>query len=196
VWLAPRVKRPRAPGHGAPALTLPAVEPMALDVLVARRFTLTDLQEAPARARLQLLHGLRAHHAASHSIETMEGPDALGLLYDFVDLGPGTDPSNLDPYQLTHKRSGLVFLRVGHRGNPGRCFEGWFWDRRRHPSTWASPRDGRLFLAGTLAWTGVSLERGRPRVEPSTSTVEARSLALGFALLGPDWRVAVTGRTT
>jgi hypothetical protein len=178
----------------APSSELSTAAPMDLEVVVARRYTLADLRNTPAKARFQLLHGLRAHQAAAHGIETMEAPDALGVLYDFVDLGPGTDPASLRPHQLTHKRSGLLFLRVRNRRDPRRSFEGWFWDRLRHPSTKAIPRDGRLFLADTVTPTGVYLVRAHARVEPDGAVADAPSIAVGFALLGPHWRVAVGGR--
>ncbi len=190
VWLAPRVKR----AQDAPGSALAPASPMELEVVVARRFTLSDVKSAPAKARFQLLHGLRPHHAAAHRIETVDAHDALGVLYDFVDLGPGTDPASLRPHQLTHKRSGLLFLRVRNRHDPRRCFEGWFWDRLRHPSTKATPRDGRLFLADTVTPTGVYLVRAQARVEPSEAVSDALSIAVGFARLGPHWRVAVGGR--
>jgi len=190
VWLAARVKEMQ----GTPSTTLATVAPMDLDVVVARRFTLDDLKKAPAKARFQMLHGLRAHQASLYGIDTMDAYDALGVLYDFVDLGPGTDPASLRPHQLTHKRSGLLFLRVRKRNDPLRSFEGWFWDRLRHPSTKATPRDGRLFLADTVTPTGVYLVRARPLIEPHGGLPDAPSLAVGFARLGPHWRVAVTGR--
>jgi hypothetical protein len=170
--------------------------PMALEVIGARRFTLTELRSAPPRARFQLLHGLRGQHAPLYGVETMEDAAALGVLYDYVDLGPGTDPSSLPPHVRTHKRSGLVHLRVRSRSNPHRSFEGWFWDKQRHPSTKATPRAGRLFLADTVTPTGVCLERARLKIEPGSRLPDAPALAAGFAQLGPHWRVVVAGRNT
>lgn len=167
---------------------------MPLDVVAARRFTLAEVRAAPASARLQLLHGLRPRESSLYTVETMDHAAALGVLYAFVDLGPG-DTLSLPPHQRAHKRSGLLHLRVRSRLEPKRAFEGWFWDKQRHPSTRATPRDGRLFLADTVTPTGVCLERARLRIEPRSCLPDAAALGAGFAqLLGAHWRVAVGGR--
>jgi hypothetical protein len=190
-WLTPAVTHVEVP-EGAPAGW--DGTPMPLEVVAARRFTLDEVRGAPASARLQLLHGLLPHQAPFYALETLDRGGALGVLYDFVDLGPGVDTLRLPPHQRTHKRSGLLHLRVRCTLDPRRVFEGWFWDKLRHPSTRATPRDGRLFLADTVTPTGVCLEKARLRIDPRASLPEAPALAAGFALLGPHWRVAVTGR--
>ena len=48
----------------------------------------------------------------STPVESMDQDAALGVLYDFVDLGPGVDTHGLPAHQRTHKRSGLLHLRV------------------------------------------------------------------------------------
>jgi hypothetical protein len=177
------------PEQAAPA-------PMALEIAHARRFTLAELRLAPPASRLQLLHGLRPGRAPLYDVDTMEQQDALGVLYDFVDLDPGTDVANLPAHVRAHKRSGLVFLRL--RSAEGterteRLFEGWFWDKLRHPSPRSVPRDGRLFVGGSLVPTGVCLERSRVRIEPAGRLKDAARLAAAFSQITAKLRVMVAG---
>lgn len=171
------------------------VTPMALEVAQAKRFTLREVRDSAPEVRLQLLHGLRPGRAPLYDVETMEDRDALGVLYDFVDLDPGTDVASMPAHVRAHKRSGLVFLRLRSReGGGDRVFEGWFWDKLRHPSARSVPRDGRLFLAGSVVPTGVCLERGRVRIEPGRGVKDAARLAAGFTRVTEGLRVAVGGR--
>jgi hypothetical protein len=168
--------------------------PADLELLVARRFTLSDVQGASPVARFQMLHALRPHRAAQYTPDTVEQPGALGVLYAFLDLGPGTDVGSIPPHLIAHKRSGVVFLRVRDRRHVRRVFEGWFWDKMRHPSERSVPRDGRLLFGGTTTPTGVGLERGRVRLDPSHDLSRARALGAGLAPLLANLRVTVPGR--
>ena len=93
-----------------------------------------------------------------------------------------------------HKRSGLVFLRLRTSEGDAREFEGWFWDKLRHPSQRSVPRDGRLFLAGSVVPTGVRLERSRVRIEPGLRLTDAARLADAFGRIATSLRVSVAGR--
>jgi len=172
-----------------------AAAPPALEIALARRFTLDEVRAAEPLSRFQLLHGLRPSRAALYTMDSMESPDALGVLYRFVDLGPGTDIATLPPHLRAHKRSGLLYLRLRTLDSPQGAFEGWFWDKLRHPSVKAVPRDGRLFLAGSVIPAGVSLERTRVRIDPGRRLKDATGLAVGFARLAGKLRVTVSGRS-
>jgi len=184
--------------HFGNRISVDVVDPSAtsldLEVVLARRFTLADLEASPTRRRYQLLHALRPQRAPLYTPVTMDDPDALGVLYDFVELGPGADVRALPAHLLAHKRSGLVYLRLRCRDDTRRVFEGWFWDKLRHPSSRSVPRDGRLFLGGTVTPTGVVLERGRVRLQPGRHVADARALAAGLARVLEELRVTVGNR--
>jgi hypothetical protein len=173
---------------------LSARPPADLEILVARRATLDDVQRSAPGARLQLLHALRPHRAPLYSLETMDRPDALGVLYDFMDLGPGTDVRRIPDHLIAHKRSGLIFLRLRDRHDPLTTLEGWFWDKMRHPSTRSIPRDGRLLRSGTQVFAGLGLERGRVVVDPRRGLAKLRALGAGFARVLGELRVSVEPR--
>jgi hypothetical protein len=145
-----------------------------LDVVTARRLTRAEARAMPPEQRLQLLHSVRPRFATP-TTEGMERPSALGMVYDGIDPGPDRDTRG--------HASGLVYLLLRTREATPREFDGWFLDYRCEEAEayWPSPRAmitwGRLFLAGTIKWSGVEVKDKRSLGPDGKVRVKARVVA-------------------
>jgi hypothetical protein len=164
----------------------PVRSPFDVSVVHARRYTQQDVLRATPGLRFQMLHGLRARLAAA-SAGDLEG--ALGVLFGQVDPGPER--------VVWGQKLGLVHLRLRVAGDPvdaPKEFEGWFFDRHVEDEAcyWPSPRarlsDGRLFVAGSVIFTGVELRQGEVEVDARRGVPLAQTLAqrLGELAAGVD----------
>jgi hypothetical protein len=173
----------------APVRAAPVLDPgvLALTLVAAERYTRHDVRVASRERKWLLLNSARPRFAVDP--DDMEAFFALGILYGTIDPGPDAN--------VTAMPLGLVYARFRTDEPTPREYEGFFWDWRQTEaeSYWPSRRaklvEGRLFVAGSVAFTGVELRKGKIVVDTKKARSEAAALAAGLKKLGLAYDVTL-----